>query len=222
MKKIARWTGKYPLAYAIKFVLIYFTWFHLLEVNVSPRIILHSRIDDMIPFCKYFVIPYYMWFAFIAGFTAYFLFKSPKDYQNVTRYMFTGMILALTIYTILPNGLDLRPQLTDTDLFTHIITMLYRSDTPTNVCPSLHVYNSLAMTAVICRSEAFGRNRKVKIFAIILCIFIILSTLFIKQHSIIDVFFGAVMALVLYPLAKRSYIISDDEEDIAREGLKEQ
>ena len=172
--------------------------------------------------CKYFVIPYYMWFAFIAGFTAYFLFKSPKDYQNVTRYMFTGMILALTIYTILPNGLDLRPQLTDTDLFTHIITMLYRSDTPTNVCPSLHVYNSLAMTAVICRSEAFGRNRKVKIFAIILCIFIILSTLFIKQHSIIDVFFGAVMALVLYPLAKRSYIISDDEEDIAREGLKEQ
>ena len=28
--------------------------------------LIHSVIDDMIPFCEYFIIPYYLWFAFVA------------------------------------------------------------------------------------------------------------------------------------------------------------
>jgi len=205
MKKIAEWTVKHPALYLGAFILIYFTWFNLLEKYVQPVIYLHTPLDYEIPFIKYFIVPYYMWFPYIAGMTLFFLFRSRTDFQNVTRYMFAGMILALTIYTVIPNGLHLRPVITDTDIFSRMVSALYNSDTPTNVCPSLHVYNSIAMNTVVQRSEAFRHSRLIKTLSLILCICIVLSTMFLKQHSVIDVFWGMVMALALYPLSYRSF-----------------
>ena len=39
--------------------------------SVRPHII-HLKLDDYIPFCEYFVIPYFLWFAFIAATVFYF------------------------------------------------------------------------------------------------------------------------------------------------------
>lgn len=214
MVKFAEWTRKYPILYVAAFGAVYFTWFTLLEKYAKPVVWIHSKIDDLIPFSRWAIIPYCAWFAFIGLNTLFFMFRSIDDFQNVTRYMFTGMITALIIYTIIPNGLNLRPhELTGDDFLTWVILKLYGTDTPTNVCPSLHVYNSIAMTVCILKSKAFKHPRFIKAGSMLLCIAIILSTMFLKQHSIIDVVWAVVMAAVYYPLSSHSVFKSVREAE---------
>ena len=57
-----------------------------------------------------------------------------------------GMTLFIVVSVVYPNELRLRPAGFDhDDIFTRLIINLYRTDNPTNVAPSIHVYNSLAI-----------------------------------------------------------------------------
>lgn len=220
MRKLSEWTERHPLLYAGAFMLIYFSWFMLLEKFAQPIIYIHSRLDYKIPFVKYFIIPYLLWFAYIFGGCVFFLIKSRVDYHNVTRYLFTGMIAALVIYTFIPNGVHLRPVVADTDIFSRLVSTIYQSDTATNVCPSLHVYNSIAMNTVIQRSNAFKHEKTVKAASWILCIAICLSTVFLKQHSVIDVFWAIVMAFILYPVSLGSVAVRTKVPEVARQHAR--
>jgi len=201
MARYEEWAEKHTVFHLIIFTIVYFTWFILLEKFRTPAIILETRLDARIPFIKYFVVPYMGWFVYMLGFLLFFLLKSKEDFDNATRYMFTGMIIALIIYTIIPTGLNLRPEISGNDIFSLIVAKVYSTDTPTNVCPSLHVFNSIAVNAVVQRSRAFKHPNIVKPAAYLACILICMSTVFLKQHSIIDVFWALVMAVALYPLS---------------------
>ena len=42
------------------YTVFYLTAFHWLEVNVTvPAIWVHCQLDDVIPFCKYAIVPYF-------------------------------------------------------------------------------------------------------------------------------------------------------------------
>ena len=84
------------------------------------------------------------------------------------------------------------------NIFTAMVAWLYKTDTPTNLWPSIHVYNSLGAHFAICRSRHFANNRKVKTGSLILCVSIILATMLIKQHSVWDVATAFAMAVVMY------------------------
>ena len=71
--------------------------------------------------------------------------------------------------------------------------MIYSVDTPTNVLPSIHVYNSIGAMAAIAHSTSLKKHRGV------LGILIIFSTVFLKQHSITDVIAALAMACMIYP-----------------------
>lgn len=46
------------------FGVIYVLWFYLLEHRTNVQyMVVHMNIDDYIPFCEYFVVPYLLWFA---------------------------------------------------------------------------------------------------------------------------------------------------------------
>lgn len=77
--------------------------------------------------------------------------------------------------------------------------MIYRSDTPMNVCPSIHVFNSVTLMLAYYRSAIFDvpRRRWMRSAAMVLCVSISLSTILLKQHSVIDVVFGLLLALLL-------------------------
>ena len=50
---------------------VYLIWFFWLDLTVTaPKYILHSPLDDLIPFNEWFVIPYCSWFLLLAGVTA--------------------------------------------------------------------------------------------------------------------------------------------------------
>ena len=180
--------------------IVYLAWFSHLEKTVTRRYtVIHVALDDYIPFCEVFVVPYFLWFAYVAFVVMYFFFKDKEDYYKTCMFLFTGMTVFLLISTIFPNGHHLRPRVMPRDnIFTAMVAWLYKTDTPTNLWPSIHVYNSLGAHFAICRSRHFANNRKVKTGSLILCVSIILATMLIKQHSVWDVATAFAMAVVMY------------------------
>ena len=159
----------------------------------------------MIPFCKYAIVPYCLWYFWIPGTLLLFLRRAPRqEFWRLCMPLFTGMTLALVFCALVPNGLALRPAVVQGgDVFARTVRLLYRSDTSTNVCPSIHVFNSVTVLLAYLRSSLFrapGR-RWVRAAAALLCGSIVLSTMLLKQHSLIDVVFGLLLALTLDALA---------------------
>lgn len=173
-------------------------WFYICQKHVHPKYIIHSRIDDYIPFLKIFIIPYLFWFFYIGMGLLYFGLKSKKDYFYLLKLIYISMTVCYIIYCILPSGQELRPIIKDTDILSKLINLIYSIDPPTNVCPSLHVIDAISVNIVVWNSELFTDNKKIKILSLICMILICLSTMFIKQHSVIDVFTGIAFSIVLY------------------------
>lgn len=156
-------------------------------------------IDYAIPVIEPFVLAYYFWFFYCFATMAYFFFKNESDYLMTFRFLWIGMAIFLLISAIYPTALDLRPTTFSRDnIFTKMLTFMYSIDTSTNVFPSIHVYNSIGIHCSLMHSQTFRNNRKLHTASLICCILIILSTIFIKQHSIIDVIGGIGLAAIVY------------------------
>lgn len=177
-------------------------WFCWLEKTVTTNYyVIHSVFDDYIPFCEYFIVPYLLWFPYIAVVLLYFFFTDKKGFYRTTKLLFTGMTIFLIISTVFPNGLNLRPVTFEGDnIFISMVKVLYKTDTPTNVLPSLHVYNSIGVSIAIASSQKLRQYKWVQYSSLSLTTLIVLSTMFLKQHSIIDVVAAFVMAYLLYRL----------------------
>ena len=155
--------------------------------------------DDYIPFCEVFVIPYFLWFAYVSAVVIYFFFKNKEDYYRTCIFLFTGMTIFLIWSYVYPNRLFLRPMaFTRDNIFIRMVQHLYAIDTPTNVFPSIHVFNSLGIAIAVLNSDRLRNFRAVRIGSVVLATLIVFSTMFLKQHSLIDVTGGCVMAATLY------------------------
>ncbi len=204
--KISDYLNKYKHAFPlIVFMAIYLLWFGYIEKNVDNYRIIHVALDDHIPFCEIFIIPYLLWFFYVAAVVVYFLFKDKDDYFKSCAFLFTGMTIFLLISTLWPNGQDLRPyEMPRDNVFTRMVAALYRTDTPTNLWPSIHVYNSIGCHIAIIKSRHFENRKGIRIASSVLCTSIIMSTMFIKQHSVFDVTTAFIMASVMYIIVYRS------------------
>lgn len=194
---------KYKHAWVFLYAFIYLPWFVYLEKHVTDDYyIIHTALDEKIPFIEIFIVPYMLWFAFIAVTIAYFFFTDKSGFYRLITFLFTGMTLFLIISTIFPNGQILRPAVFDRDnIFIDAVKHLYQTDTPTNIFPSIHVYNSIGACIAIMHSEKLRQFRWVQYGSLVLGTLIILSTMFLKQHSVIDVAGAGFMAAVMYHFA---------------------
>lgn len=182
------------------YFIIYLAWFMFLEQHVTTHFhVIHMDIDDYIPFCEFFIVPYLLWFPYIAVVILYMGFRDKKEYFNMCAFLFTGMTLFLIISTVFPNGHFLRPTAYERDnFFTQLCSILYSTDTATNLFPSIHVYNSIGVHLAIANSEKTKHNKPVRLASGILMVSIILSTVFLKQHSMFDVLTAFLTASIVY------------------------
>ena len=199
-RKAADFIEKYKHAWVMLYALIYLPWFFYLEKHVTSNYyVIHSAIDDKIPFIEFFIVPYLLWFVFIAVVFLYFFFTDVPGFYKLCQFMFSGMTIFLIICTLMPNGLDLRPVYFErNNVFVDLVRRLYMIDTPTNVLPSLHVFNSLSACVAIYHSEVLRKHKAVCMGSYILAALIILATVFLKQHSVIDVSAAFAMAVILH------------------------
>ena len=158
----------------------------------------HSVIDDFIPFFEWFVIPYLFWFVYLAGMVIYTALYDLSAFRKMMLFVIITYTLTIIIYLIWPNCQELRPTAFERDnIFTGFLYYFYQFDTNTNVCPSLHVVGSVA---VWCTSLDMKQFKSVpwKLFFGITAFLICIATLFLKQHSVIDVIVAIPVCLIAY------------------------
>ena len=165
------------------YICCYFLMEHLVPSGCDYWVS-YSRLDDYIPFLDYFVIPYVMWY---------------QDLPELKRYvwfMIAGFGFSMIFCVIFPNGQDLRPTVfAHENFFTWLLQHVYAADTNTNVLPSMHVIGCVAACIGVFRAAALRRWRlPILLVAILIC----LSTVFIKQHSILDIFAGFAVCIPLW------------------------
>lgn len=211
--------NKYGHAWALLYVPVYLIWFMTLERKVAEDdelFIIETDIDELIPFCEEFIVPYYLWFAFIFVVGMYFFFTSKSEFYRLCIYLYSGMTVFLIICTFWHNGLELRPDLSRIgrdNIFMDLVRKLYETDTADNVFPSIHVYNSVCAAVAVCRNEKLRSMPVIKNGSVILAILIILSTVFLKQHSVLDVIAGLTLSILFYFPSYRSRIKWIDETE---------
>ena len=120
------WCSRHPVWFMALYALFYLSFFALLERTIqTPDLWVHCQLDDLIPFCKYAIVPYILWFPWIPFTLFYLLYKAPReDFWRLCIPLFTGMTMALLFYAIVPNGLALRPKyVPGTDIFAQLVRM---------------------------------------------------------------------------------------------------
>ena len=111
------------------------------------------------------------------------------------------MTLSLIICTVFHNGTDLRPVVDpEKNIFSWMVWKLHQADTSTNIFPSVHVFNSIVVHVSVMKSEHFKNCHSVRMVSFILAFSICLSTVVLKQHSVVDVMGSMLMAYGLYPV----------------------
>lgn len=191
------------LKYLIYFFIAYMIGFMILEnQDFSHMIITDTWIDQYIPFNEYFVIPYVLWFVFMVLGFAYFVFIDQSGVKRTYFYLFLGMSSSLLIYALIPTGQNLRVQLYNDNIFQCLVSFIYSVDSSTNVCPSIHVYNSVMMCVSLLKSRKIKQHKWLCFLIIVLAILICMSTVMIKQHAFMDIVWALVLAIVIYSIGK--------------------
>lgn len=151
--------------------------------------------DKLVPFNKYFILPYVSWYIFIAVFSAILCIVDRERYLKLLITLNIGMITCYIIYYFYPTYVP-RPMITETDFFSNLVLSLYEADNPYNCFPSIHVLNSALIAFYVYESEKI--RKWIKAICIGISVSIILSTMFIKQHYFADVFASILLACILY------------------------
>ncbi len=213
---------KYRHSLLLLYFLIYLPWFSYLEKTVTSHFhVIHMPIDDQIPFIEYFIIPYFLWFAYVAVALLYFLLKDKNEFCRLCAFLFVGMTVFLVISTVYPNGHHLRPVVFERDnIFVDMVKGLYLTDTPTNLFPSIHVYNSIGVNIAVWHYAGFKEKKGLRCGSAALMISIVLSTMFLKQHSVFDVITGIVFSVFMYTVVYTRDLRTGESEASLKEQVR--
>ncbi|MBR6534159.1 MAG: phosphatidic acid phosphatase [Clostridia bacterium] len=186
------------------FLLLYWPLFGIsfnLVEKLLPKEACHPvqcALDDIIPFCEIFLLPYLWWFIYMAGLFIYQLFYDVDAFRRSTKFIIIAYTVTFIVYIAYPTCQNLRPSDFERDNFlTRIMESYYAYDTNTNVCPSMHVIGSVAAMAGGLHTKRLQKPAW-RIYFVVVAILISISTVFVKQHSALDIFYALPLCLVTY------------------------
>jgi hypothetical protein len=162
---------------------------YLLTENLIPEEschVIHGRLDDLIPFREGFVVLYVYWYLYLVLSLAWFFFYDTERFKQLQIFIIITQAVAMLIYIVYPSVQLLRPEVMPRDNFLcSLMSFIYSFDTPTGVCPSLHVAYSMGIASVWCRKKDVSAG--LKVFIVVSTVLISISTAFVKQHSVLDI-----------------------------------
>lgn len=149
-----------------------------------------TDIDRKIPFKPVFILPYMSWFVFVVIVFCYICFKDKKTYLKTLAAYDVCLIISFFIYYLFQTTVP-RPVVLDNNIFDSMVKSMYNSDKPFNCFPSIHCMSCYLMIKAV--RAANIKNKLFQLSVYIMSILIMFSTLFVKQHVILDVIFGILL-----------------------------
>ena len=176
---------------------VYFALYFVTEnlISYDNCHVIHCALDDIIPFNEYFLIFYCYWYLLIGVSLLYFFLYDIDSFKRLQIYIMITQAVAMIIYIVYPSIQIGRPEVMPHDNFLcNLMTFIYAFDTPTGVCPSLHVAYSMGIASV------WNKRREtpnwLKVFITTSAILISISVVFVKQHSVIDILCAIPVAML--------------------------
>ena len=150
-----------------------------------------TDLDRSIPFVKEWILPYVIFFAFSA-FNYILVSREGKEkwFRFVTADMMSRIVCCI-FFIVLPTT-NIRPEVPGNDFCSWLVRFIYAADSPTNLFPSIHCLVSWFCFIGIRRSQKVPKWYKVCSF--VLAVLICASTQFTKQHYLVDVAGGIILA----------------------------
>lgn len=181
----------------------FFVYIFLNKTEEGSYHAMHCMLDNYIPFQKWPVLPYLFWYVYVIWGVAVMFRQERKLFVPFAIYFFGGMATALVSFAVYPTGVYFRPEvseLTGNPFLVWCVRLVYEVDFPVNVCPSLHCYNSMAVTAGLWNVEYVKKHPWCRGAFVCLSAVICYSTMAIKQHSFVDFVAAVIMFAVLFTL----------------------
>lgn len=179
---------KFLFLYVILFQML--GYFLLNELSRGTERTLMLPLDNLLPFIPAFSLAYVA--MYFMGFLPFFTVRNTSYLRKVALgYIILGGISFL-IFALFPVKM-IRPDFAAEHGFELLVSIIYHIDLPYNTFPSLHVIQ-VFFAALVVRKV----NKRAGNYAFLLAVPISLSTLLIKQHYVLDLAAGLLIAVVGY------------------------
>lgn len=152
------------------------------------------------PLIKEFVYIYNSWYPFII-LSSFIIYKNDENtWKKLVYSLLIGIILTDLTYIIYPTIIN-RPLINVNGFTDLILDITYKLDTPAlNCMPSAHCLICFTISYYIFKTKNLSFTSK--LFIIIYFMLIVISTLLIKQHLIIDVITALIYCLLTLLITK--------------------
>jgi len=169
------------------------TLYFPINQNVTGGITPDLPIDAFIPLWPIWAVPYLLTLPCWIGALVWGALK--MDYPRWRRFSLClgiTIVISYTFFIIYPTYV-VRPEIMAQDFFSQLVVWIYGGDQVNNALPSGHTYTTLIIA--IFWSQWLP---KLKPLWIGITVLVLLSTLFTKQHYLLDLLAAAVLVAVTY------------------------
>ncbi len=186
------------------FPLLHFFYFLLQKLPLQYHIV-HTTMDEYIPFLPVFILPYIFWYIYVPLPMLYMYFTRRQIYLRQIVTLFSGAFICVFLFFLCPTAINFRPQPQGRGLLLSLCRMIFQSDQPVNVFPSLHCYEAMAIH-LSTFSGSFGREHLLlRLSSAVAVTLICLSTVFVKQHSVADLIAGCFLSILIHVIINRFF-----------------
>ncbi|MGN0172989.1 MAG: phosphatase PAP2 family protein [Acutalibacteraceae bacterium] len=166
-----------------------------------PRHNVHFPIDDLIPFMPQWITVYFGCYISWVVFYIIICRESKEVCYNFVTAEIIAKLICLIVFVVYPTEMMHRPDALSATFFDKAANFLYAIDKPYNLFPSIHCFASWICFRGIswCEKVPVG----VKITAFVIAILVFLSTVFTKQHYVIDIIGGIIVTEIGIFISKK-------------------
>ncbi len=192
--------AKYILAWLFVSSAVYFS----VQALVIHGYSFLTPVDGLIPFIPEFVWIYHTLIPVIVGTTIFSMQRRDVFFKTVIALTLSMAVLAV-FHVFFPSYYP-RQEIEPTSYFSvsvWLVEITRQFDAACNTFPSSHVAFSWVLYFCICDSEYAKRKKSIPSTYLLWAVLVSLSTLFLKQHYIFDVFAGIILAYFMVVISKQ-------------------
>ncbi len=193
-------TTRYGLSASLALLdVLLFCLYVPLNVPRRPLYSFETAPDSLFPFVAVFVVPYISYYPYLL--IAAVIHAFTGNTRQLNRYLLAtslSLAIAYVCYGYI-QGQMIRPAVPGDDVFSRLVRIVYATDNPYNVFPSLHATLSLVAAA-----SMWKRTRHYAVLSLWGGL-IAVSILFVKQHYIADLASAVAVAVVATFFARLAF-----------------